>query len=132
MSRRSVFNLSKAIDDYKEGKDKENSLKKENEEKNKEIKDYMISHNLTTSSSDKYTATLSTTNKESLNDELAIEIIKEHLGGALLNSVIKTKEYIDEDALEKLVYNGDFDPTALSKAKIIKPVVTLRVTKKKD
>lgn len=132
MSRRNVFNLSKAIDDYKEGKDKENSLKKENEEKNKEIKDYMISHNLTTSSSDKYTATLSTTNKESLNDELAIEIIKEHLGGALLNSVIKTKEYIDEDALEKLVYNGDFDPTALSKAKIIKPVVTLRVTKKKD
>lgn len=132
MSRRSVFNLSKAIDDYKEGKDKENSLKKENEEKNKEIKDYMISHNLTTSSSDKYTATLSTTNKESLNDELAIEIIKEHLGGALLNSVIKTKEYIDEDALEKLVYNGDFDPTVLSKAKIIKPVVTLRVTKKKD
>ena len=132
MSRRNVFNLSKAIDDYKEGKDKENSLKKENEEKNKEIKDYMISHNLTKSSSDKYTATLSTTNKESLNDELAIEIIKEHLGGALLNSVIKTKEYIDEDALEKLVYNGDFDPTALSKAKIIKPVVTLRVTKKKD
>ena len=132
MSRRSVFNLSKAIDDYKEGKDKENSLKKENEEKNKEIKDYMISHNLTTSSSDKYTATLSTTDKESLNDELAIEIIKEHLGGALLNSVIKTKEYIDEDALEKLVYNGDFDPTVLSKAKIIKPVVTLRVTKKKD
>ena len=132
MSRRNVFNLSKAIDDYKEGKDKENSLKKENEEKNKEIKDYKISHNLTTSSSDKYTATLSTTNKESLNDELAIEIIKEHLGGALLNSVIKTKEYIDEDALEKLVYNGDFDPTALSKAKIIKPVVTLRVTKKKD
>ena len=132
MSRRNVFNLSKAIDDYKEGKDKENSLKKENEEKNKEIKDYMISHKLTTSSSDKYTATLSTTNKELLNDELAIEIIKEHLGGALLNSVIKTKEYIDEDALEKLVYNGDFDPTALSKAKIIKPVVTLRVTKKKD
>ena len=132
MSRRNVFNLSKAIDDYKECKDKENSLKKENEEKNKEIKDYMISHNLTKSSSDKYTATLSTTNKESLNDELAIEIIKEHLGGALLNSVIKTKEYIDEDALEKLVYNGDFDPTVLSKAKIIKPVVTLRVTKKKD
>lgn len=132
MSRRNVFNLSKAIDDYKEGKDKENSLKKENEEKNKEIKDYMISHNLTKSSSDKYTAALSTTEKESLNDELAIEIIKEHLGGALLNSVIKTKEYIDEDALEKLVYNGDFDPTVLSKAKIIKPVVTLRVTKKKD
>lgn len=132
MSRRSVFNLSKTIDEYKEGKDKENALKKANEVKNKEIKDYMISHKMTTSSSDKYTATLSTTNKETLNEELAIEIIKEHLGGALLNSVIKTKEYIDEDALEKLVYNGDFDPVVLSKAKITKPTITLRVTKKKE
>ena len=30
MSRRSVFNLSEAIDSYKESKDKENFLKKEN------------------------------------------------------------------------------------------------------
>ena len=37
----------------------------------------------------------------------------------------------DEDALEKLVYNGDFDITKLEKAKIVKPVTTLRVVKKK-
>ena len=82
-------------------------------------------------STDLYTATVTTTNKESLNDELAIEIIKENLDGALLKSVIKQKEYIDEDALEKLVYNGDFDITKLEKAKIVKPVTTLRVVKKK-
>ena len=34
MSRRNVFDLSKAIDSYKESKDKENSLKKENNELN--------------------------------------------------------------------------------------------------
>ena len=62
---------------------------------------------------------------------MAIEIIKENLDGALLKSVIKQKEYIDEDALEKLVYNGDFDITKLEKAKIVKPVTTLRVVKKK-
>ena len=82
--------------------------------------------------SEKYTATLSCTEKESLNEDLAIEIIKENLGGALLSSVIKQKEYIDEDALEKLVYNGDFDINKLSKAKIVKSVYTLRVNKKKD
>ena len=132
MSRRSVFNLSEAIDSYKESKDKENFLKKENDIKNKEIKDYMSLHDMTSASSDKYTVTLSVQNKESLNEELAIEIIKEHLGGALLNSVVKTKEYIDEDALEKLVYNGDFDASVLTKAKIVKPITTLRVTKKKE
>ena len=91
----------------------------------------MYEHAISSADSDKYTATLTKTDKESLNEDLAIEIIKENLGGALLASVIKTKEYIDEDALEKLVYNGDFDINKLAKAKIVKSTFTLRVTKKK-
>ena len=132
MSRRNVFDLSKAIDSYKESKDKENSLKKANNELNETIKTYMQKHDMTSANSEKYTATLSCTKKESLNEELAIEIIKENIGGSLLSSVIKQKEYIDEDALEKLVYNGDFDITKLAKAKIVKETYTLRVVKKKD
>lgn len=133
MSRRegNKFDLSKIIDEYKESKDRENALKKANNEMNENIKAYMYEHDMTSANSDKYTATLSCTKKESLNDELAIEIIKENLDGALLKSVIKQKEYIDEDALEKLVYNGQFDITKLEKAKIVKPVTTLRVAKKK-
>ena len=106
MSRRNVFDLSTAIDKYKESKDNENALKKSNNELNETIKTYMQEHDMTSANSEKYTATLSCTEKESLNEDLAIEIIKENLGGALLSSVIKQKEYIDEDALEKLVYNG--------------------------
>ena len=132
MSRRNVFDLSKAIDKYKESKDKENALKKANNELNENIKTYMQEHDMESANSEKYTATLSCTKKESLNEDLAIEIIKENLGGALLSSVIKQKEYIDEDALEKLVYNGDFDINKLAKAKIVKETYTLRVTKKKD
>lgn len=132
MSRRSVFNLSKAIDDYKEGKDKENALKKANNEMNENIKTYMQEHAMSSANSEKYTATLSCTKKESLNEDLAIEIIKENLGGALLSSVIKQKEYIDEDALEKLVYNGDFDINKLAKAKMVKETYTLRIGKKKE
>ena len=132
MSRRNVFDLSTAIDSYKESKDKENALKKANNELNENIKSYMQEHDMTSANSEKYTATLSCTKKESLNEDLAIEIIKENLGGALLSSVIKQKEYIDEDALEKLVYNGDFDITKLEKAKMVKETYTLRVGKKKD
>ena len=132
MSRRNVFDLSTAIDKYKESKDNENALKKANNKLNEIIKTYMQEHDMISANSEKYTATLSCTKKESLNEDLAIEIIKENLGGALLSSVIKQKEYIDEDALEKLVYNGDFDINKLAKAKIVKETYTLRVNKKKD
>ena len=133
MSRRDekpVFDLSNAIDEYKESKDRENALKKANTAMNESIKKYMSENDMDEASSDMYTAVLSNTTKESLNEDLAIAIIKENLGGALLNSVIKQKEYIDEDALEKLVYNGDFDISKLEKAKITKVTTTLRIKKK--
>ena len=132
MSRRNVFDLSTAIDTYKESKDRENALKKANNELNENIKNYMQEHDMTSANSENYTATLYRQDKESLNEDLAIEIIKANLDGALLASVIKKKEYIDEEALEKLVYNGDFDVTKLAKAKMVKSVYTLRVNKKKE
>lgn len=124
--------LKTLIDSYKERKDEETALNKSNKELNETIKTYMREHNMTSADSDKYTATLSRQDKESLNEELAIEIIKANLDGALLATVIKKKEYIDEDALEKLVYNGDFDVTKLAKAKIVKPIYTLRVSTRKE
>lgn len=132
MSRRDGFDLSKIIDEYKESKDKENALKKVNNALSENIKGYMYEHDMISADSEKYTATLTRTDKESLNEDLAIELIKENLSGALLSSVIKQKEYIDEDALEKLVYNGDFDISKLEKAKITKTSYTLRVTRRKE
>ena len=131
MSRRDGnpgFDLSKAIDEYKESKDKENALKKANDRMGKDIKQYMIDNDMTKANGEKYTVTMSKTVKQKLNEDLAIEIIKENLGGALLASVIKQKEYIDEDALEKLVYNGDFDITKLAKAEINTTTYTLRTS----
>ena len=131
MSRRDGnpgFNLSKAIDEYKESKDKENALKKANDRMGKDIKQYMIDNDMTKANGEKYTVTMSKTVKQKLNEDLAIEIIKENLDGALLASVIKQKEYIDEDALEKLVYNGDFDITKLAKAEINTTTYSLRTS----
>ena len=131
MSRRDGnpgFDLSKAIDEYKESKDKENALKKANDRMGKDIKQYMMDNDMTKANGEKYTVTMSKTIKQKLNEDLAIEIIKENLDGALLASVIKQKEYIDEDALEKLVYNGDFDITKLAKAEINTTTYSLRTS----
>ena len=131
MSRRDGnpgFDLSKVIDEYKESKDKENSLKKANDRMGKDIKQYMLDNGMEKANGEKYTVTMSKTVKQKLNEDLAIEIIKENLDGALLASVIKQKEYIDEDALEKLVYNGDFDITKLAKAEINTTTYTLRTS----
>ena len=131
MSRRDGnpgFDLSKAIDEYKESKDKENALKKANDSMGKDIKQYMLDNDMTKANGEKYTVTMSKTVKQKLNEDLAIEIIKENLDGSLLASVIKQKEYIDEDALEKLVYNGDFDITKLAKAEINTTTYTLRTS----
>ena len=122
--------ISEIIDKYKRDKDMENHLKKLNTENGTKIKEYFDKHGISSLDTDTCTATVSTSKSESLNDDLAIEIIKEHLGGALLASVVKKKEYIDEDALEKLVYNGDFDISLLEKAKIVKVTKTLRISKK--
>ena len=131
MSRRDGnpgFDLSKVIDEYKESKDKENALKKANDRMGKDIKQYMLDNDMTKANGEKYTVTMSKTVKQKLNEDLAIEIIKENLDGALLASVIKQKEYIDEDALEKLVYNGDFDITKLAKAEINTTTYSLRTS----
>lgn len=123
--------ISEIINKYKRDKDMENHLKNLNTQNGKKIKEYFSQHEISSFDTDEYTATVSTSNSESLNDDLAIEIIKEHLEGALLSSVIKKREYIDEDALEKLVYNGEFDISLLERAKIVKTTTTLRVTKRK-
>lgn len=132
MSRRdNKPDLSKIIDAYKESKDEENRLHKINDETCKNIKSYMQMLGVDKADGSEYTANLSITQKESLNNDLAIEILKANLDEETIRTVIKSKEYIDEDALEKLVYAGLFDITKLAKAKIVKKVSTLRITKRK-
>ena len=124
MSRRTNITqeqtISEIIDKYKRDKDMENHLKNLNNQNGTKIKEYFDKHGISSFDTDTCTATVSTSKSESLNDDL----------GPLLASVVKQKEYIDEDALEKLVYNGDFDISLLEKAKIVKVTKTLRISKR--
>ena len=117
--------IASIIDSYGKNKDEEKGLKE-----SKLIKEYFSKNNLESFESEKYTATVSNTTKTSLNDYLAIEILKANLNPEELKTVIKTKEYIDEDALEKLSYSG-FDMSILERAFIEKVTSTLRIKKNK-
>lgn len=122
--------IASIIDSYGKNKDEEKSLKKYIDKESKLIKEYFSKNNLESFESEYYTATVSQTTKTSLNDDLAIEILKANLKPEELKTVIKTKEYIDEDALEKLSYNG-FDMSILERAFIEKVTSTLRIKRNK-
>lgn len=122
--------IASIIDSYGKNKDEEKGLKKYIDKESKLIKEYFSKNNLESFESNKYTATVSNTTKTSLNDDLAIEILKANLKPEELKTVIKTKEYIDEDALEKLSYSG-FDMSILERAFIKKVTSTLRIKKNK-
>ena len=130
MSRRDGIDIKSIIDEYKAFKDIENKAKKDSKPLGEQIKDYALKNGLEVVKSDNWQANISVTPKQDFNELQAIEIIKKNLGGELLASVIKTKEYIDEDALEKAIYNGDIDAKLLAPCTIEKePTVKLTIGK---
>ena len=135
MSRRNpekVVDLSTLIDSYKNSKDSENEYKKLSKDLGDQIKSEFESRKIDKFASEKYVATVSITQKESINQDRAIIILKDNLSDDQLDQVIKTKEYIDEDALEKLIYNGEVKADLLASAiEKGKPTATLRIKDKK-
>lgn len=123
--------LAEKIDIYKSYKDSESKFKKLGSKLNEEIKETMSSMGVDEFSSDSYVATVKYSRKETLDEEKAIEVLRKNLSEEQLKTVIRTKEYIDDDSLEKLVYNGDFDISLLEPCKILgNEVATLRIKKK--
>lgn len=133
MSRRDGIDIASIIDECKNYKDNISKLKKKSEPLENQIKEYALKHQDSILKSDNWQANVTITPKSEFNEAKAIEIIKKHLGGELLNTVIKTREYIDEDSLEKLIYNGDIDAKVLASCTIEKePTVRLTIGKIKN
>lgn len=130
------------IDEYKDLKDSIDLLSKNADKLNKQIKEYFTDHNLSEHCTNKYKALVSMTQKESLDDDKAIEILREYLpDDPRLSNIICTKEYIDEDALISLIFEEQQKPESeqLFKAewlepakKISNPIYSLRVNVLKE
>lgn len=131
MNRKTNAELKNLVDSYGESKNEENAIVKRNKERNSQIKQLFLDNDISSFETDSFIATVTETEKQSLNNELALGILKKELGENELTSVVKMKEYIDEDALEKLVFNGQFDISKLEKAVDKKIVFTLRIKTRK-
>lgn len=122
--------LDELIPAYAVNKERLNNFDKLCKEQNSKIKAIMQDFVVPVYKTHDYTATYSVSTRESMNEERLLEIA--HQFG--IPEIVKTKEYIDFDALEKAVYDGKISDEILlemDKAKEVKEVVTLRVKKAK-
>lgn len=120
--------LDKLVPQYAQTKQQADTYKKQSDKENAEIKSIMTSLALQHYEAGGYKVVRSVQKRESINEEQLIEIAHKYS----IPDVIKTKEYIDFDALEKAIYDGNISQDVLlemDKAKDVKHVVQLRISK---
>ena len=120
--------LDKLVPQYAQTKQQADIYKKQSDKENAEIKSIMTSLALQHYEAGGYKVVRSVQKRESINEEQLIEIAHKYN----IPDVIKTKEYIDFDALEKAIYDGNISQDVLlemDKAKDVKHVVQLRISK---
>lgn len=118
---------------YFENKSKSDAMAKKVKEQNELIKEQIISEQLPNKFEvDDLKVNRVVLPKSKFNDEQAIEILRKNLTPDKFNEVVKTKEYIDEDALEALIYNKEIDGSLLDCCiEHLPDVIQLKITKKK-
>ena len=123
-----VEQIKQLIPIYKLNKTELDSYKKLCDNHNAQIKSLMVEYNLKEVSQDGIKVTCTTSKREEFIEEALISKLKE----LKVKGVIKKKEYVDMDALENAIYNGDINAADLASCQSCKEVVTLRlVTSKK-
>lgn len=126
-----LSDLDELIPRYAANKSEMESYKKICDKENAQIKAVMKSFVVQNYQAGGYKASYSVSKRESMNEEMLLQIA--HMHG--IPEIVKTKEYIDFDALEHAIYNGQISDEVLmemDKAKETKEVVTLRIAKVKN
>jgi protein-disulfide isomerase-like protein with CxxC motif len=118
--------LEQLIIDYYNNKKAQDEYKKICDEENKQIKQEM---GIATKEFDGYKATVYETTKVKIDEQRLLAILKANG----YSTAIKTKEYVDMDELESLIYNSKIDAAVLKligQCKNEDKIQTLRVTRK--
>lgn len=129
--------LQELIDSYGVNKDEESLLKKEISAQNTAIKDLMLKNSLEYYATSKYKVTYYEQNKDFMDEDALVNLFTsapKFMSIAYEYGIVKTKEYIDMDALENAMYHYAFNQEQLdeiSKHKIEKRVPVLKITKVK-
>lgn len=128
IQRQPTETLEQMLSTYVETKDELEPLKKQESAYNKKIKQEMQNRNIDQFVFNGIKASITITPKSDFNELQAIEILRKELKPAQFKQVVKQREYIDDDAFEKLVYNHEVDAAILAPAETPKePTVTLRI-----
>ena len=94
--------LDTLIPQYANNKSKLDGYKKICDRENAQIKAIMKDFVITNYEAGGYKASYVISERESMNEEMLLEIAHHHG----IPEIVKTKEYIDYDALENAIYNG--------------------------
>ena len=129
--------LDELVADYGEVDAKVKELKKIQDSEKETIKDMLTESNLSSYAAGGYVVTKVVSNREKLDEEKALVILKNDWVskyGSMECPYIKTKEYIDMDALEAVIYTGEIDTETLKKldtCREVTPVISLKCAKEK-
>lgn len=124
--------LESAVINYHDAKESEKAVKKAVAEFGTQIKEGLQNRNETEFIAGDIRAYITVTENSDVNELQAIEILRKELTSEQFVKVVKTREYIDDDELEKLVYAHEVDAEILTPAVTPKaPTVTLRLGKVK-
>jgi hypothetical protein len=121
--------LISLVENYISNKENESYYKDLASKDNAEIKDTMHKLGLTECTTDSGTVTITEQKKETFIEEALIELLK---SSGCSDGIIKTKEYVDFDALESAIYHetipGDVIKS-MSSCKDVKITTVLRIKK---
>lgn len=124
--------LASIVSSYHDAKEVEKKVKKDVSEFGGKIKEELQNRNITEFVAGDIRATITVTENSEVNELQAIEILRKALTPDQFAKVVKTREYIDDDEMEKLVYAHEVDAEILAPAVTPKePTVTLRLGKVK-
>lgn len=122
-------NLIKTIDNLAQEKAQKTKLEGSIKSATDFIKNKFKELELEKYTTDNFEAYLKYSNKVDMDEWWVIKILRENCKEEELQGIIKTKEYVDFDALESFIYNGGIDAEKLEPAQSVKTTISL-LTKK--
>lgn len=126
--------LTKLIDCYAEQKIEENRLKKENNTLNKNIKEGILSLNVSSVATNNFVAKYTIVKQESFDDDKLANVLKNIWKSNKPNPYLKVVYVPVMEAIENAIYNDEFtkeDLAEINKCKITKQIPKLTISKKK-
>ena len=133
-----ALTLDELIESYGSHNAEFGSLKKVCDHEKEQIKQSLLSQGLSEKTSGGWKVTCTTTTRESLNEELMLQILKKdwesRYGEDVPCPYIKTREYIDMDVLETVLYADELPKATLLEmdaCRNVTEIVTLRCNKVK-